>query len=197
MYKVQNVTPGNLPIDLEVGSKMLKSGEQFDLDAHCSRKWLRTNVLLRKLFAAGALRLVHDSEVKIPKAPIKKVTAVSAPLRSPAKKLPKPSGKVPTAKPAVVDLKDKESPTAKTYKKKKTVKKDEPEVVAEKAEDPVEKMLTKKPANRPYFRKSSKDEVEEQPKKTRTYTHKKSEDTKESKKKKTKKRKKYSKKSDE
>ena len=204
MYKVQNMTPGNLPIDLEVGSKMLKSGEQFDLDAHCSRKWLRTNALLHKLLASGALRLVHDSAVKIPKAPIKKVTAVTAPPRGAVKQQPTPRGKA-AAKPAVGDLKDKAAPTAKVPKKETPVVAASAAVAATKEEDPVEQMLTKKPSKRSYFRRSSEPDKEEasktsedtaEPKKKRSYKRKKSEDTSEPKKKRSYKSKKYSKKSD-
>jgi len=154
--------PGNLPVDLEVGSIILTPGKSFDLDPHCSRKWIKTNPLLKKLFSVNALILVHDSEVAIPKVPIKKVVPIAQRVAVSAVKKPLPKivkSKV-LAKPRVIDLKDKEDVTEKMYKKPKaTIKK----------EDPVEKLLAetdhkkdKKKSNK-WHKKSYKSSTEKEP----------------------------------
>jgi hypothetical protein len=184
MYKVQNTMPGNLPIDLEQGSIILASGQMFDLDEHCSRKWIRSNALLKRLLASSALRLVHDSEVVIASAPIKKVVAVTA-KQAPSTELPAPvpAKKVKKAKkPKTIDLSKKAEPTEKEYKKPKATtrkKKEEKDPVEKSSEeqDPVEKSLKEKSSKKSYSYKKDKDdeETEDKPKK-RTYTRRKKEE---------------------
>lgn len=70
MYRLQNLTPGSLPIDLEHGSIILMSGNSFDLDTVCSRKWIAENPTLLKLTNLGAVRVIHDSEVSLGNAPV-------------------------------------------------------------------------------------------------------------------------------
>lgn len=137
MYKVQNTKPGNLPIDLEQGSITLGPGQTIDLDEHCSRKWIKTNILLQKLLAVKALRLVHDSQVTIPKAPIKKVVKRTVPAKR-KRPLPKPVGKPLPKKPKIIDLNEKEDPTEKKFKKSSS------KTTEKKSTEPKSKKKTKK-----------------------------------------------------
>ena len=160
MYKVQNITPGNVPVDLEQGSIILQSGKFLDLDLHCSRKWIKHNNILRILLGSGALRLVHDSEEKVIIAP---------PISHPRQRESKPAiGKTkPTKKhekPVVIDLSVEEA--------SKPAPKPAPKV---EAKDPIEELLSAKSEEKPknkrtYTRKKKKEEVvEEKPKKKRSY----------------------------
>jgi len=165
MYKVQNTTSGNLPVDLMQGSITLTPGKSVDLDEHCSRKWIKASVALQHLLAVGALHLIHDSLTVIHKAPIKKVTRIiqSPPIAAtlppkPAKKKVINSGTVAPAKLKVKDLRDKVDPTPTVYKPptvKVEVIKEAPikQIVYKpikkaetitKEEDPVEQVLSSK-----------------------------------------------------
>ena len=147
MYKVQNATSGNIPLELEQGSITLTSGQTFDLDVHCSRKWMKTNAILIRLLSVGALHLVHDSLVSLPKAPIKKVKILNSakPPTVAKKPVAKPIAVTIPKKPKVTDLSAKEAPTKQNYKKLEEKKEDPVEkMLAKKDEDPVEKMLAKK-----------------------------------------------------
>jgi len=147
MYKVQNMMPGNLPIDLEEGSITLTAGQTFDLDTRCSRKWIKTNILLKKLFDSKALRLIHDSAASIPKVPVRKVRRIKPGKRTKkAKKpLPKPVSINVPVDPTVTDLSAKEDPTEKKYKRsKKKAKKTEKVSAKSLAEKEETKKTTKK-----------------------------------------------------
>ena len=69
MYKIQNISQGSLPLDLEKGGIILAHGQFFDLDDVCSREWIRTNPFLQRLVAEGYVRMVHDSQEGIPNYP--------------------------------------------------------------------------------------------------------------------------------
>lgn len=78
MYKIQNSTPGSLPLQLEKGSITLQKNWSFDLDTVCSRKWINSDPILRNLIAAGHIRVIHDSEKGVRKAPTKGVLGPKA-----------------------------------------------------------------------------------------------------------------------
>jgi hypothetical protein len=178
MFKVQNGTPGNLPVDLEQGSIILTPGKSFDLDPHCSRKWINTNPLLQKLLAIKALILIHDSEVGVPGVPTKQVIPIKpkdikAAMQqktsetSIKKSTPKPVKPKKIKKPKMINMADKDDvPIKKKVKKKINTKK---------MDDPVEKFLKEKSSKKSYFTPKKKtkkadeekavevDPIEEQP----------------------------------
>jgi len=69
MYKIQNISQGSIPLDLEKGGIILAHGQFFDLDEVCSREWIRTNPFVQRLVAEGYIRIVHDSQEGIPNYP--------------------------------------------------------------------------------------------------------------------------------
>jgi len=178
MYKIQNIMPGNLPIDLEQGSIMLTPGQTFDLDLYCSRKWIKTNKLLKQYFDAKAIRLIHDSDIAVPKPPIKKVkTRIQPETTDIAKKVPLPKTKPQIKKPKVIDLSTEQDPIEKVLDKvhkkstKKSVKKedkkeekkeDADKVETSKAKDKKEKKTYKSfYTSRNYKKYSDEEKVED------------------------------------
>jgi len=63
MFRIRNVLPGILTVDLERGSINLRSGQSFDIedDGGCSRKWIKNDPTLNRFLQQGILKLVHDS----------------------------------------------------------------------------------------------------------------------------------------
>ncbi len=80
MYKIQNISQGSIPLDLEVGSMILCSGQFFDLDGVCSREWIKTNPFVNGLVAEGYIRVIHDSQEGVPGYPVGPVVPVVLPF---------------------------------------------------------------------------------------------------------------------
>jgi hypothetical protein len=73
MYNIQNTSGKNVALMLERGGFVLKPSQYLDLDKHCVRKWIHANKDIQRLILTHAIRLVHDSEVELKKAPIKHI----------------------------------------------------------------------------------------------------------------------------
>jgi len=166
MYKVQNVTSGNLPVDLEVGAIILTPGQSFDLDTHCSRRWIKNSHILKRLLKTG-LRLIHDSEVTILKDPTKPILRNVKGVASVVHKVKK------APKPEIIDLSNEPDPdennavVAKVEEKPKKKRKKRTKKV-EKKDDPIEQALGSPEESK--VEEEKKEEKVEEKKPRRTYT---------------------------
>lgn len=117
MYKVQNALRGTLSLTLEKGSISLVSGGFFDLERVCSRAWIKSDPIIRRLLAGKQLRLVHDSEEEVKSAPTHaavKTLEQLAPLHKATPTVHAPKAVPPTKveKPVVINLSLPEEPKA-------------------------------------------------------------------------------------
>jgi len=69
MFTVKCVVAGTLSIIMEKGSVTLKTGQNFDLEAYCSRHWIKTDRDLQRFIKSGLLVVVFDSADKIAQHP--------------------------------------------------------------------------------------------------------------------------------
>lgn len=124
---------GPLSIILEKGSITLSTGQKFDLDPFCSRKWLTSNKELRRFIALNFLMVVHDDQVGIPKPPAAKAIRGGVVIQ------PAPVNKqvvIPLSedKPAIINLDDIEGGETLSFVPEPAV--DVAKVVEEKIESP-------------------------------------------------------------
>ena len=114
MYKIQNVMSGNLSFDLEQGSITLRSGQAYDLEVACSRKWIQNNTFLQRLIRQVHVRLVHDSAAVIPAQPVRQAkVSATKPLvvQVVTKESHHVADKAAVATPTIIDLSYKADPT--------------------------------------------------------------------------------------
>jgi hypothetical protein len=107
MFKIQNISRGNIPVELEDGGCVtLKPGQYLDLDVYCSRKWISKAQSVKHFINRGHMRLVHDSQA---------VAVKSAPTGNATQSSPKPltAQSIPKEKPIIVDLTPAPKPALK------------------------------------------------------------------------------------
>lgn len=107
MFKVKNGTGAALALGLEKGSTILHIGGSLDLDGICSRRWLRLDPILQRLLSSGALVLIFDSEVSVPKPPVNDIVGSD-------KKLLPPRYKKVVEDPIIIDFNDLEDTEEET-----------------------------------------------------------------------------------
>ena len=157
MFKIQNATPGNLPLDLENGSITLTNGQKIDLDVYCSRKWIRTDPTFNRLRSVGAVALIHDSEEVLPTAPIKQINRVEPSVaRKPI--VQKPARATPEM-PVVLDLSDQPDELA-PQKDMGDVAEATPEVAKKKKKKVVKAVSSDAPKTKKKKKKKKKKVVE-------------------------------------
>lgn len=70
MFKIQNICGGSLSLKLEHSCVILQNANYYDLDGVCSRQWIHTDPDLQSLIKHKHIRIVHDSESHVSKAPL-------------------------------------------------------------------------------------------------------------------------------
>jgi hypothetical protein len=111
MYKVQNITSGNLSLDLENdGAITLQSGRAFDLEGSCSREWLEADITLKRLIIAGHIKLLHDSTEGLPAQPTHEVVAIRAVQPPAVIQIVTAPAELPR-QPIIIDIGGKPDPT--------------------------------------------------------------------------------------
>lgn len=88
MFIVKCTIAGTLSVILENGSVTLTNGQNFDIEEYSSRKWIKADPVLNRFINSGLLKVVFDSEERIPRHPTG--NAVSSSSKS-AKKAREPS----------------------------------------------------------------------------------------------------------
>lgn len=159
MYKIQNTLRGTLSLTLEKGCISLLSGAFFDLERVCSREWILSDPTLRRLLAGKKIRLVHDSEEELKKAPthaaVKTLEQLS-PLHKPTKAVQATKITPPAAveKPVVINLSVPEEPKVAAVHIQETlpIEQDDPIIldvpVVDISSDPVEVAEERHPRRR-------------------------------------------------
>ena len=105
MYWIKCLLPGTLAMGLENGSVALPPGKPYDIEQHCSRKWIENSAELKDYIRRGIISVVEDSNNAIAPPPIKKAVNmhVPQPLVAPVAVVVDIPGPVDVVEPPAVD----------------------------------------------------------------------------------------------